>query len=80
MPIPENMKVLPTPYSTPKIHKSPIGTRFIIADKQCAIEPLSKNFTSTFKLLCKPVENITIKVSFTPKLAHLGDSKCQTRN
>ena len=75
MSIPENMKVLPTPYSIPEIHKSPIGTRFIIGSKQYVIEPLSKNFTSTFKLLYKRVKNIMIKASFTPKLGYLGESK-----
>ena len=74
MSIPENMKVLPTPYSIPEIHKSPIGTRFVIGGKQYVIEPLSKNFTSTFKLLYKRVKNM-IKASFTPKLGYLGESK-----
>ena len=35
----------------PKMHKSPIRTRFIIASKQCVIKPLSKNITAAFKLL-----------------------------
>ena len=54
--IPENMKTLPTPYWMPKMHKSPIGARFIIASKKCAVKPLSKNITAAFKLLYKSVE------------------------
>ena len=34
MSIPENMKVLPTPYWTPKMHKLATGTVFITARKQ----------------------------------------------
>ena len=54
--IAEDMKTLPTPYWMPKMHKSPIGARFIIASKKCALKPLSKNITSAFKLLYKSVE------------------------
>ena len=39
-------KVFPTPYRTPKMHKSPIGTRFITANQQCLIQHLSKNITT----------------------------------
>ena len=44
------MKVLPTPCWIPKMHKSPIDTRFIIASKQCVIKPLSKNITTALNL------------------------------
>ena len=37
--VPENMKVLETPYWIPKMQKSLIGTRFIIPSKQCVITP-----------------------------------------
>ena len=43
MSIPENLKVLPTPYWIQKIHRSPIGAKFIITRGQCVIKPLSKN-------------------------------------
>ena len=61
---PENMKVLPTPYWIPKMHKSPIGARFIIASKQCTIKRLSKNITAAFKLLYKSVEKYHHKSKF----------------
>ena len=62
--IPENMKTLPTPYWMPKMHKSPIGARFIIASKQCVVKPLSKNITAAFKLLYKSVEKYHSKCKF----------------
>ena len=37
-----NSKILPSPYWLPKMHKSPIGSRFIIASKVCSIKELSK--------------------------------------
>ena len=43
MSILENMKVLPTPYWMSKMYNSPVGIRFIIASKQCAIKPLNQN-------------------------------------
>ena len=58
--IPENVNVLSTPYWIPKIHKSPIGTKFIITSKECVIKPLGKNTTAAFKL-CKSVERYLSK-------------------
>ena len=42
MSIPENMKVLPTPYWIPKMHESLIGYIFKYAKKQCVIKTLSR--------------------------------------
>ena len=56
MSIPENMKVLPTLFCK-KMHKSSIGTRFIIACNQFVTKPLSKKIAAAFKLLYKYVEN-----------------------
>ena len=52
----DKMKVLPTPYWLPKMHKTPIGSRFIIASKFCTVKELSKKVTAAFKLLYKAVE------------------------
>ena len=52
----DSMKVLPTPYWLPKMHKTPIGSRFIIASKYCAIKEISKKVTAAFKLIYKAVE------------------------
>ena len=51
-----NMKTLPTPYWLPKMHKTPIGSRFIIASKSCTVKELSKKVTAAFKLVYKAVE------------------------
>ena len=51
--ISDDMKALPTPYWLPKMHKTPTGTRFIIASKQCTVKDLSKKVTSAFKLIYK---------------------------
>ena len=46
------------------MHKSLIGVRFLIGSKQCAIKPLSKNFTAVSKLLYKSVEKCYNKNNF----------------
>ena len=41
---------LPVAYWTPKMHKNPVGKRFIVASKKCVVKPLSKHITAIFKL------------------------------
>ena len=41
---------LPHMYWLPKMHKSPIKTRFIIASPKSSIKPLSRAITSAFRL------------------------------
>ena len=48
---------LPVAYWIPKMHKNPIGSRFIIASKNCVTKKLSKNITSAFKLIQKSLES-----------------------
>ena len=43
-------------YWTPKMHKNPTGSRFIIASKNCSTKPLSKTISSAFKLIYRQVE------------------------
>ena len=52
------MKVLPTTYCIPKMHKLRIGNRFTIASKQYAIKALTFaiNIAAAFKLLYKSAE------------------------
>ena len=47
----EEMKKLPTMYWTPKIHKTPVGARFIIASKLASLKPLAEDITSIFKCI-----------------------------
>ena len=47
----EEMEKLPTMYWTPKIHKTPTGSRFIIASKLASLKPLAIEITSIFKCI-----------------------------
>ena len=49
--IPEEMIQLPTFYWLPKMHKTPIGSRFIAASSSCTTKPLSKLLTSCLNLI-----------------------------
>ena len=55
---------LPIMYWMPKIHKSPIGCRFIVASKKCSTKPLTKTVSHIFKMIFAHVENFNIKSSF----------------
>ena len=68
MSIPENMKALPKAYWIPKMHKSLIGARFIIASKECVVKPLSKNITAVSKLLYKSMEKYYNKSKFNSRV------------
>ena len=49
--IPTDMKQLPGFYWLPKMHKNPIGSRFIAASSACTTKPLSQLLTSSLKLI-----------------------------
>ena len=51
--IPTDMKQLPAFYWLPKMHKNPIGSRFIAASNACTTKPLSKLLTCSLKLVTK---------------------------
>ena len=42
---------IPLIYWIPKMHKNPIGSRFIAGSKFCSIKLLSKNFSKALKLI-----------------------------
>ena len=46
------------------MHKSPIGSRFIVASKMCATKPISKIIASVFKLIYHQTENFHKKAKF----------------
>ena len=52
-----NMMKLPSAYWMPKMHKTPVGARFIIASKKCSIKDISKNISSVFKLFFRQLQN-----------------------
>ena len=47
----DNMKEIPLIYWVPKMHKNPIGSRFIAGSKICSIKPLSQYFSKALKLI-----------------------------
>ena len=51
-------------YCFPKLHKTPIGDRFIIASKNCCTKPLSSVISKIFEILFKHVENFHNKSTF----------------
>ena len=52
---PEDNNKLPGIYWLPKLHKSPIKFRFIIAAPECSIKPLARSITSIFKLFQRQI-------------------------
>ena len=57
-------KVLPIMYWIPKMHKSPIGHRFIVASKICCTKQVSKAVSNVFKLIFGQVESFHRKAKF----------------
>ena len=53
----EKQKCLPIMYWIPKMHKAPIGSRFIVASKDCCNKPLTKVVSRVFKMIFKHVES-----------------------
>ena len=60
----DNMFTLPDIYWLPKLHKNPVGFRFIIASKHCTIKQLSKNISSAFSLFQKQINAYHTKTHF----------------
>ena len=56
MSVEDDMLTLPDIYWTPKLHKTPIKFRFIIASKKCTTKILSKNVSSIFSLFQKQID------------------------
>ena len=57
----EENRCLPHIYWLPKMHKTPLKFRFIIAAPKCSIKPLSKAITSVFRLFYNLIENFNSK-------------------
>ena len=51
-------------YGTPKMHKSPVGARFIIASKKCSTKPLTEAVSKTFKMIFAHVNSFHKKSRF----------------
>ena len=50
-------KLLPIMNGLPKMHKTSIGARFIVASNYCSTKPLSDTTSKLFKIICNTVEN-----------------------
>ena len=55
---------LPIMYWLPKIHKTPVGARFIVASYYCSTNPLSDTISKNFKIIFNTSESFHKKVSF----------------
>ena len=55
---------IPNMYWIPKMHKNPIGARFIIASTNSSNKPLSKMISNVFKMIFKQIENFHNKSRF----------------
>ena len=65
------MKVLPIMYWTPKKHKTPSGSRFIVAAKKCSLKKLSQIVTEFLKMFYRQIENYDLK-SHVTKNGHVS--------
>ena len=52
----------------PKMHKKPVGCRFIIASKDCSTKPLTKAISNVFKMIFDTVESFHNKSLFYSRL------------
>ena len=55
------MKILPSNYCLPKMHKNPVGFRFIIGSPKCSLKPLTKDITAIFKMFYNIGERYHLK-------------------
>ena len=62
--IDDDMLTLPDIYWTPKLHKTPVKFRFIIASKHCTVKKLSKDISSIFSLFNKQIEKYNKKAHY----------------
>ena len=60
----DDEKVLPIMYWIPKMHKNPMGHRFIVASKVCCTKKVSKSVSNVFKLIFGQVESFHRKAKF----------------
>ena len=61
--VPNEMKDIPLIYWIPKMHKNPIGSRFIAGAKSCSIKLLSKYFSKALKVILDHMKKYSNTVS-----------------
>ena len=67
----DEFKKLPRIYWTPKMHKNPVGSRFIIGNPQSSLKPLTKDVTSICKLLFQLITAWNDKVKYCTGVNHV---------
>jgi len=67
----DDYKKLPRIYWTPKMHKNPVGTRFIIGNPTSSLKPLTKNITSICKTFLHVMTRYYNKLDFMSGTKHL---------
>ena len=60
----EEMQCLPNLYRMPKMYKTPVGERFIIASPNCSTTPLLKDATKIVSLCQHNIENFHKKIEY----------------
>ena len=66
----DKQKDLPSMHWIPKMHKSPVGARFIVASKTCSTKPLTEVISRVFKMLFNHVQNFHRKSRFYTSYNH----------
>jgi len=67
----EDYRQLPRIYWTPKMHKNPVGTRFIIGNPLSSLKPLTKDVTQLCKLFLRLMTSYYKKVDYMSGTKHL---------
>jgi len=67
----EDFKQLPRIYWTPKMHKTPVGSRFIIGNPRSSLKPLTKHITSISKLFFQLITSWSNKIKYWTGINHL---------
>ena len=68
-------KSLTTMCWIPKLHENPVGSRFIIASKNCSTKPLSKAIFNVLKLIYSQRKNFHRQSKFLSITINAGYSK-----
>ena len=65
-------KTLQIKYWLPKMHKTPIGARFVLASKKSSTKPLSDTTSKIFKMIFNTVESVHKKSLFLEDVKNSG--------
>jgi hypothetical protein len=66
----DDMSKLPSMHWTPKMHKNPSKSRFILAASFCTTKELAKDITAILKMFYRQIENYNKKMHFFSHVKH----------